>query len=298
MASSQGFQEAVEDEIIRRAAKESQTPSDEQMMISPQEELAKIPTSITQYSPSQPAISRSGIIGRLPNELLSAVCHELDIESCLRLRHVNQWCRAVVSNLPEYRVISTHAQGFLLMLIRSRAAQSFTLLDIYSLMCLRDCTTETCDNLGHFIYLPIGARYCQYCIMKLKRYPESWYCPLRTASPPVWVRAVKRSKAFKVSSDAELDAKLREIHEALHAPPRMVSTPLPFFDPITRQTLKTFRCRGCATHYTGRDKYSHRDLVMVKHYFRSAFLEHFKACHGQETLTMERKFLDRMSKIL
>lgn len=103
-----------------------------------------------------------GELARLPLELMTNICLQLDIQSLFSLRQVNARGQQIVNSIHEYCVIIKHALNAFLALLRTRKTPGVTLEDFYSLLCTQECSL--CGHYGDLVYLPTWVRCCSPCL--------------------------------------------------------------------------------------------------------------------------------------
>ncbi|OAL56907.1 hypothetical protein IQ07DRAFT_22378 [Pyrenochaeta sp. DS3sAY3a] len=262
-----------------------------------------------------PVLSRPtaacGELDRLPLELISSICLELDIESLLRFRQTNTRARQIVSVLHEFRVVTTHAINPLCALLRTGAARAVTLLDFYRLLCSQSCSL--CKHqYGDLVHLPLWIRCCSSClrrdsigirvatlttvkrILRLSRKSLEKLPKLTTLPGTYTMDERPRSSRVTVVSTVSALSAYREEHAGVEAPEiiikRLNTQPslafmaccaLPSFDLQTGKAQKGVSCAGCQvaveesiTTFTGAwAVYSH-----------DGFLKHFSHCEQAQLL--------------
>ncbi|KAJ4360980.1 uncharacterized protein N0V89_001549 [Didymosphaeria variabile] len=105
-----------------------------------------------------------GDLDKLPLELITNVCLQLDIASLFQLRQVNARGQQIVNALHEYRVITKHALNAFLALLKTRTTPCVTLGELYRNLCTQDCSL--CGGYGNLVYLPTWTRCCSACLRK------------------------------------------------------------------------------------------------------------------------------------
>nr|POE46216.1 hypothetical protein CFP56_73178 [Quercus suber] len=104
-----------------------------------------------------------GVLDRLPLELATSICLELDMLSLFAFRHVNRRARQIVSSLPQYRIAVSHSLGCICASLRTKAAAYVTLSEYYRRLCETKCTLCG-DNYGDLINLLNWKRCCSVCL--------------------------------------------------------------------------------------------------------------------------------------
>ena len=214
------------------------------------------------------------MLHKLPNELLIDILERLDIQSCLNLRQVNRRGRELVTNMTEYRLVTTLATVCFMALIRTGLAQTFTFSDIYRVMLLKNC--ETCGALARHIYLLTATRACEKCILRHSRFNTvdrqslaitacSHNVTLRQCMPvlkgiPVnyitgakGVGPVEQARSLINLKQALSDQSLRSVFAHPMKQRRqfrlMATAPLRHFSADTQLCYRFLSCRGCAWYW-------------------------------------------------
>lgn len=109
--------------------------------------------------------SRSSGLGRLerlPPELLTSICLELDIRSALKFSHVNRSTRQFIATIPECCRLREHALECIWAAFRSRFARDISIATLHSVLVTECC--EVCGSFGNLFFLPTAVRCCPACI--------------------------------------------------------------------------------------------------------------------------------------
>ncbi|PYH75149.1 F-box protein [Aspergillus vadensis CBS 113365] len=117
---------------------------------------------------TQPFKAPSTSLGRLEHlhlELIHEICLYLDIETLFRFRQVSRRAQQIVSTSRFYRETTTHALDALCALLRTKAASQFTLTELFTALCTRDCLLCN-SSFGGFLFLPTLLRCCFSCVQK------------------------------------------------------------------------------------------------------------------------------------
>jgi hypothetical protein len=241
-----------------------------------------------------------GLLGRLPYEILSLVCLELDVSSAFRLSHVNRTAREILTSLPEFRHLSAHALECLCVLLRTGLAARVDVLDVYSALTTRDCSL--CSSFGGFFFLPTATRCCLTCIASapemqvshLSRVADATEVPashLETRRPVLHTLPDSRKRIVAVQHALEV---LREKGEEY---PEVVvgrwpdsltlrfqaATSLPCLDRATGTVESGVSCKGCQLAFEADFSDDHLEL-RDRFYSRDGFLQHFEECSAAQRL--------------
>lgn len=103
-------------------------------------------------------MSDLGALQCMPVEILSAIILQLDLTSCLRMRHVNRSARQIVTSLPMYHLVVANASSFLKHVLQLGLGSWYTLGDVESLLRQEKCLR--CDNFATRIGLPLWQKLC------------------------------------------------------------------------------------------------------------------------------------------
>lgn len=283
---------------------------------SPLREHAPVLPFIAQPFPTAPT-SNPGTLGRLPAELMTAICLFLDIQSCFQFRQVSRWARILVSGLPEYRHVAHHALEALRAVLRTGLAPHFNFGALYRLLCSTEC--QQCGSFGGFLFLPTAARCCFQC---LEHSPQlglsslshvagaSGISPARLCRLVPVLRTIsgfygmqeRQKRLHLVPNIVTREAlkglgiapgKLRaavpqSVHPAIDVVQRfMAATVFPSLDRASGQVEHGISCKGCQVAVEGdnpeEEAYDRRDLA----YSRRGFLGHFQSCAEAQRLWMD-----------
>ncbi|KAK0631234.1 hypothetical protein B0T14DRAFT_549125 [Immersiella caudata] len=106
--------------------------------------------------------SNLGTLSIFPIETLQHIIQYLPIRTLLHLRHVNQRFREVVSSLPLYELLATHATIALIACMRFGVLGKTTLHTVYDLATIQTC--HLCGEFGQYVFMPTLQRCCRRCI--------------------------------------------------------------------------------------------------------------------------------------
>lgn len=282
---------------------------------SPPREHAPVLPFIAQPFPTAPT-STLGTLGRLPAEIMAAICLFLDIHSCFQFRQVSRSARILVSGLPEYRHVAHHALEALRTVLRTRLAPHFNFRALYRLLCSTEC--QQCGSFGGFLFLPTAVRCCFQC---LERSPQLGLLSLTHLagasgiSPARLRRLVPVLRTIPGLYSMQETSRQKRLHlvpnivacEALKglgigpgklraAVPQsvnpgidivqrcMAATAFPSLDRASGQVEHGISCKGCQAAVEGdnaeEEDYDRRDWA----YSRKGFLGHFQSCAEAQRL--------------
>jgi hypothetical protein len=108
------------------------------------------------------ATAQLGILGSLPQELMSLILHLLDLRSLFRFRQVNRQARIVSTSLWAYQLVSKHGLEGLRGFLRAGLAPCFTIYDIYRPLITDRCAV--CGEFGGHLFLYTAERCCLKCL--------------------------------------------------------------------------------------------------------------------------------------
>lgn len=242
-----------------------------------------------------------GRLGRLPFEIVSLICLELDVSSAFRFSHVNRTAREVLSSAREFRQLGTHALECLCALLRTGLAPHVGVLDVYSALTTQHCVL--CGgSFGGFCFLPTATRCCLTCIASapatqmsyLSRVADTAGCsrtdlerrlPVLHTLPDSRRHIVAAQHALQALQKAGLE----DPEETISRWPDSLTlrlqaaTTLPFLDRATGQVESGVSCKGCQIAFEG-DYSDHHLELRDRFYSKSGFLEHFDECEAAQKL--------------
>ena len=97
----------------------------------------------------------------LPLELLTAILvEELDLATLTHLRSISRGMRDLVSSLPQYNAIVTHASASLRASLSLKITSWTSCRVLYETLCSPNCS---CGTFGAYLYLPTYQRVCYHC---------------------------------------------------------------------------------------------------------------------------------------
>lgn len=106
-----------------------------------------------------------GVLDALPEELLGDIFVQLDLQSLVDFRRVNQRAMQVVNSIPQFRTIVKHSLSPLRSMINTGAASRVTCQDLFEAMSRWKC--RLCDDFAGFIYLFDCSRLCSLCFSRI-----------------------------------------------------------------------------------------------------------------------------------
>ncbi|KAK4250519.1 hypothetical protein C7999DRAFT_38365 [Corynascus novoguineensis] len=247
-----------------------------------------------------------GRLGRLPFEIVSLICLELDVSSAIRFSHVNRTAREVLASIREFRRLGAHALEALCVLLRSGLAPHVGILDLYSALTTRDCAL--CGAFGGFCFLPTATRCCLTCIASAPATQVGYLSRVADAASGC---------SNSSSSRNELERQLPVLHTLPDSRRRIVAvehalgalrqsgvedpeaavcrwpdsltlrfqaaTSLPFVERVTGAAESGLSCKGCQLAFERDFSDDHLEL-RDRFYSRSGFLEHFDECEAAQKL--------------
>ncbi|EZG08139.1 hypothetical protein H106_02625 [Trichophyton rubrum CBS 735.88] len=121
-------------------------------------------------------ISSTGMLDRLPLEVLHQMLNTLDFQSLCRLSRVSRRGRSIVESLPTYRALMEYIPDALKALGETRLIQLHSADKLRAVLQSEACVS--CREYGPFLFLPTCERCCYTCL----RYNQSlWVMPLSLA---------------------------------------------------------------------------------------------------------------------
>ena len=265
-----------------------------------------------------------GCLDSFPVEILRIICSYLDIESLLNFRKINQVARQVVSNVPGYQVVTTHALTPLCALLRTEIASHFTLGNLFDVLCTQDC--RSCGDFGGFVFLPSLTRICFPCLymsdfrsnlmsdfncdmMHLATASRLYGLPsalLRTSVPVLRTipgRYSKKETLCRRRSRILTKEAAVEAFRCVNAPGRkesdplrgikftlcyMASTTLPHYDRSNGSIHHGIYCFGCHITFAKKRGIGLNSFEVIEErdraYSDATFIEHFNSCVQSQEL--------------
>ncbi|EAQ89017.1 hypothetical protein CHGG_05636 [Chaetomium globosum CBS 148.51] len=237
-----------------------------------------------------------GRLGRLPFEIVSLICLELDVTSALRFSHVNRTAREVLTSIREFRHLGAYALEGLCVLLRTGMAAHVNVLDVYSTLTTQHCSL--CGSFGGFMFLPTAARCCLTCIASAPAMQVSY---LSRVADATGVEAGALQKRLPVlhtlpdsrrcivavqhalgslrdsgAGEAEAEATARRWPDSLTLR-FQAATSLPYLDRMTGEVQSGVSCKGCQLAFEGDFLDDHLEL-RDRFYSRQGFMDHFEEC--------------------
>lgn len=241
-----------------------------------------------------------GRLGRLPFEIVSLICLELDVSSAVRFSHVNRTAREVLASIREFRHLGAHALECLCVLLRTGLAPHVGVLDIYSALTTQHCAL--CRSFGGFCFLPTATRCCLTCIASAPATQMSYLSRVADAAGCSRTDLERRLPVLHTLPDSRrcivaAQHALQSLREAgLEDPEEVISrwpdsltlrfqaaTSLPFLDRATGQAEPGVSCKGCQIAFESDFSDDHLEL-RDRFYSKSGFLEHFDECEPAQKL--------------
>jgi hypothetical protein len=245
-----------------------------------------------------------GRLGRLPFEIVSLICLELDVTSAVRFSHVNRTAREVLTSIREFRHLSAHALEGLCVLLRTGLASHVNALDVYSTLTTQNCSL--CGSFGGFMFLPTAARCCLTCLASapamqvaylsrvadatgveagalqkrlpvLHTLPDSRRCIV--AVQPHALEALRNERGL---GEAEAEAAASRWPDSLTLR-FQAATSLPYLDRMTGEVQSGVSCKGCQLAFEGDFLDDHLEL-RDRFYSRQGFMDHFEECAAAQKL--------------
>lgn len=304
--------------VILHACAFHRSDYDDLMIRSSPQETAEV-LGLFKLPFESPSLFGLGDLEQLPAELITIMIRHLDLLSFFRFRHVNRKARMLCTELKEYRFITTHAMEGLRTLLRTQAAQNFTILDLRLTLVIPAC--ELCGEFGAFLFLPRLTRCCVHCIQTAPelqmvslvgltyltnetgtRLQMLLEAPMRTV-PGVYAvgRKARRPRLLWVEHQARETLKslglcgIKTMSSArrrlmLEERTLMACTVFPWYNEETGELEGGVSCQGCRNRVNGVVGSLVEDLPARDRVFSNArFLMHFEHCQDAQDLWTERK---------
>ncbi len=241
-------------------------------------------------------------LGRLPFELVSLVCQELDVTSAFRFSHVNRTAREALASVREFRHLAAHALETLCVLLRTNLGGHVGVGQVYGALTAREC--ELCGAFGGFFFLLTARRCCLTCVASA---PEMRVGHVSRVAEEVGVSAgvLERGGRLPVLHtlpDARkrivaVEHAVRVLRECGEGEPEAVvarwpdsltlrfaaATSLPYLDPREGEAQCGLSCKGCQLAFEADFSDDHLEL-RDRFYSRAEFMEHFDECPAAEKL--------------
>ncbi|ATY58575.1 Cyclin-like F-box [Cordyceps militaris] len=253
-----------------------------------------------------------GSLNRLPLELWYDVLFRLDMRSLFKLRQTSLRSREWVDSLRQYQMVVAHGLNLFCALLRTRLADSVSLVDFYNILCTKACAL--CGEFSGFVSILTWKRCCFRC---LQRAPELQMQTLAATRKQLHLtkHEVGQLRFFKnlpgIYSMNEITHKSRIavicVHQAVSLVKKNAPAPwkpvgssrsnklnfmgavaLPYYDKGTGRVEYGLSCAGCQLAIekdiigTRGEQWAFeaRDKV----YSRDGFLEHFRWCEQAQRL--------------
>ena len=120
-----------------------------------------IPATIFQPPESSAPISKLGLLGLLPLELMANVCLSLDIASAFSFSHVSRHAREAIASMKELRLVGKHIAGCLWVFLNTQVASHVDVGALYSALTTNGCSF--CGQFGDLLSIPTVQRCCLRC---------------------------------------------------------------------------------------------------------------------------------------
>jgi len=135
-----------------------------------------IPNTIFQPLTSSAPVSRPGLLGLLPLELVENVCKSLDIASAFSLSHASRYARGAIASIKEFRLVGKHVAGCLWVYLNTQVASHVEVCALYSALTTRICSF--CWRFGDLLSIPTVQRCCLNCFRYNRRLKPSFLSEL------------------------------------------------------------------------------------------------------------------------
>ncbi|KAI9894014.1 MAG: hypothetical protein M1814_004784 [Vezdaea aestivalis] len=105
-----------------------------------------------------------GPFRKMPPELMAMILCQLDLRSGLCFSQVSRAARALISGVPDYRLLGQHGMSSLMTSFRLKLAPHVEVGALYKEMLAENC--RFCGKFGGFVFLPTVTRCCMDCVEK------------------------------------------------------------------------------------------------------------------------------------
>ncbi|KAI0397407.1 hypothetical protein F5Y17DRAFT_455068 [Xylariaceae sp. FL0594] len=149
-----------------------------------------------------PTISGLGpLLDKLPTELLTSICLDLDLTSPRRFSHVNRGAKHLTSCIYEYRMLRTHALSCMRMIYVLKLGPWIDVRSLFNLMTTPRCA---CGIFAGWVMLPRFTRVCREC-SRLPPTIQVWTTPSHQSSAEERKRVMF---AVRLANMSEVEAML------------------------------------------------------------------------------------------
>ncbi|KAK4153743.1 magnesium transporter NIPA-domain-containing protein [Chaetomidium leptoderma] len=241
-----------------------------------------------------------GHLGRLPFEIVSLICLELDVSSAFRFSHVNRTTRDVLASIREFRHLRKHALESLCVLMRTGLASHVDVLDLHTALTTQNCAL--CGAFGGFVFLPTAARCCLTCIASAPEMQVSYLSRLADAArvpagelerrlPVLHTLPDSRKRivavqhgldALRESGVADAEATVSRWSDSLTLR-FQAATSLPSLNRATGEAQSGVSCKGCQLAFESDFSDDHLEL-RDRFYSKTEFVAHFEECRPAQKL--------------
>jgi hypothetical protein len=127
--------------------------------------LSTLHENLPQVLPVQaplPALATTGTLKSLPIELMHDVLVRLDMRSLMNFRYVNKRAAELVESLPEYKIITKHAQNVLRRILCTQTGAWITCEKLCKKLFTYKC--QRCGQFATYLYIITFKRTCFSCL--------------------------------------------------------------------------------------------------------------------------------------
>ncbi|CRL27481.1 Cyclin-like F-box [Penicillium camemberti] len=266
----------------------------------------RVRSSLLRTARATSSTSTLGNLQSLPLEIIYKICYLLDIRSLFNFRHVSRRAQQIVRGTRGYELVITHALEALCVTVRTNIAPWFTLTDLFTVLCTRDC--HLCGSFGGFLFLPLFTRCCFSCIREdslpsillysiVKKRVKMSSVPTVKSLPGAYsMEEIVRKRRVQIAATEFVSRlSLYKEDEITQATPRgrallcyMVTTSLPYLDTESGGIQNGICCGGCQIALE-RDLASSRVksnacVLRDKVYSYDEFTQHFRECPDAQNL--------------
>ncbi|KAE9370908.1 hypothetical protein N431DRAFT_468919 [Stipitochalara longipes BDJ] len=113
--------------------------------------------------------SSLGVFDILPLEILQSILiEELDLGTLILLQSTSTSFRRAIDELPQYRVIDSHAPSSIRAALSLEVASAYSCKKLYDTLCTEECSF--CGNFSAFLYVLSCQRTCYQCFTTKYRF--------------------------------------------------------------------------------------------------------------------------------
>jgi len=272
-------------------------------------------SDLLKHNSAPHAFRSLGTLDVLPLELQHEILRQLVLRNITTFKSLNSRAQMVVTSLPEYRDLASHAPGAIRALASTGIDSYFTLSQLFDLLCVQRCSL--CNDFGDFLFLPALTRCCARCsesaldLMPMSRAAaKAAYgltdktlepVPKMTTLPGDYGildtlyqrRLILLSRALAQQAGCRTPTETPAARDTMQDVRRyMAVTPFPYLDRKPGKVEHGIQCKGCERVMDWRRSVSYelrQDIIMRRDrlYTTEGFLTHFERCREVQELWAE-----------